>query len=148
VHKSWVHFIHWRLILARPQYFHDFKFCHKVDEKCTLLGYYVVISGNSLPTFWDDQRIGCPKTSVRNYHYSLHNSWGERSYHLSICYMSPFWHFEVACRFLGNMWTPALTDLYFLVYQSNHTFYNQTLATCYLSMVSAVLSPSSIFISI
>jgi len=25
---------------------------HKVDENCTLLGYYMVRSGNYLPTFW------------------------------------------------------------------------------------------------
>jgi len=25
-------------------------FCHKIDENCTLLGYYGASSGNSLPT--------------------------------------------------------------------------------------------------
>jgi len=123
-------------------------FCHKVDENCALLGYYVTISGNSLLTFRDDLPISCPKTPVRNYRYTLHNSREERISHLSICYMSPFWHFEVACRFLGNVWTPVLVVLYFFVHQSNHTFYNQTLAMCYLSMLSAVFSPSSTFISI
>lgn len=29
-------------------------FCHKVEENCTLLGYYTVGSGNSWPTFWDN----------------------------------------------------------------------------------------------
>jgi len=29
-------------------------FCHEVVEKCTLLGYYAVSSGNFLPTFQDN----------------------------------------------------------------------------------------------
>jgi len=36
----------------------------EVDEKCALLDYYAASSGNFLP-------IGCPETSVRNYHYSF-----------------------------------------------------------------------------
>jgi hypothetical protein len=44
-------------------------------EKCTLLGYCTGSSGNPLPTFQH-------KTSVRNYHYSLHNNPEQRSSHL------------------------------------------------------------------
>jgi len=55
-------------------------FCHKVDEKYTLLGYYPVYSANSLLSFQENQLvlpskvkkwvgpIGCPQKSVRNYH--------------------------------------------------------------------------------
>ena len=72
----------------------------KTAKNCTLLGYYIVSSGNFLPTFWDNLSVpssgfknlqillvswtmrmgptGCPKTLVRNYHYSLHNKWEER----------------------------------------------------------------------
>ena len=65
----------------------------EVDEKCALRGYYSASIGNSFPTFWDnplvpsarvkdvlgfltlaDGPLGCPETSGRNYHYSLHNS--------------------------------------------------------------------------
>ena len=42
-------------------------------ENCVLLGYYTVNS-NSLPTFQDNLLIGYAETSVRNYHYSLHNN--------------------------------------------------------------------------
>ena len=59
-------------------------FGSEVDEKCALLGYYAACSDNSVLTFWDnitDQifqgrefLIGYPETSVRNYHYMLHNS--------------------------------------------------------------------------
>jgi hypothetical protein len=68
--------------------------------KCALLGYYAASSGNSLPTFRDNISapppsvivkgletlkmwpIGCPETSVRNYHYSLRNNPKARSSHL------------------------------------------------------------------
>ena len=45
-------------------------------ENCALLRYYVVRSGNSLPMLPRIKnlkmgQIGCPETSVRNYHYSL-----------------------------------------------------------------------------
>jgi hypothetical protein len=69
-------------------------------ENCALLGYYAVTSGNSLPTFrynllvpfqilkrsrgfWPLKMgpIGCPKTSIRNYHYSLHNNPEKHSSH-------------------------------------------------------------------
>ena len=59
-------------------------FRREVQENCVLLGYYTASSGNSLPTFRDNlsvpsSRIGCPKTSVGNYHYSLRNNLEERS---------------------------------------------------------------------
>jgi hypothetical protein len=56
----------------------------------SLLGYYEACSGNTLPTFRDNLLvsflrvkkisvpIGCPETSVRNYHYRLRNSPEER----------------------------------------------------------------------
>jgi hypothetical protein len=47
-------------------------------EYYTLLGYYSRSSGNSLPTFQH-------KTSVRNYHYSLHNNPEPCSSHLRCC---------------------------------------------------------------
>jgi len=47
-------------------------FCRAADENCPLLDYYAASSGNFL-------QIGCPETSVRNYHYSLPNSPEERS---------------------------------------------------------------------
>ena len=56
------------------------------SENCALLGYYAESSGNSIPLFQEKQLvspppflfffgkmcpIGCPETSVWNYHYSL-----------------------------------------------------------------------------
>jgi len=57
------------------------------DENCVLLGYYAASSGNSLPTFRTNLSapalkmgaMGCPETSVRNYHYWLRNNPEERS---------------------------------------------------------------------
>jgi len=66
-------------------------FCHEVVENCALLGYYAGSSGNFLPIFrnnlsvqeskrildsWSLRMgpIGCPETSVQNYHYSLRNT--------------------------------------------------------------------------
>jgi len=58
-----------------------------VDEICALLGYYAAYSGNSLPAFRDNLSvplpsnmgsIGCPETSIRNYHYTLRNITDER----------------------------------------------------------------------
>jgi len=52
-------------------------FRREVDENFALLGYYVASRGNSLPRFRDNWSvpklgtIGCPETSVRNYHYLL-----------------------------------------------------------------------------
>jgi len=61
-------------------------------ENCVLLGYFAASSGNFLPTFRDKLLvpssdfssprmgpIGCPETSVRDYHYSLRNDPEERS---------------------------------------------------------------------
>jgi hypothetical protein len=63
-----------------------------IVENCVLLGYYAASSGNFLPMFRDKLLvpssdvstlrmgpIGCPETSVRNYHYSLRNNPEERS---------------------------------------------------------------------
>ena len=49
---------------------------------CVLLDYHTVCTGNSLSRFWDNLLIppskmgvaGCPKMSVRNHKYTLHNS--------------------------------------------------------------------------
>jgi hypothetical protein len=66
----------------------------KLDENCSLLGYYAASSGNSLQTFQDNLSgpifkgqeswtlktgpIGWPETSVSNYNYTLRN-WPEDS---------------------------------------------------------------------
>ena len=68
---------------------------HEVDENLALLGYYAMSSGNLLsifqnnllvPSSWVKKKcgglIGCPKTSVRNYQYSLFNNPEECSSHL------------------------------------------------------------------
>ena len=51
-------------------------------ENCALLRCYAAISGNFLPTLdsWTLRMgpLGCPETSVINYHYSLRNSPEER----------------------------------------------------------------------
>jgi hypothetical protein len=76
------------------------------EENCALLDSYAASSGNSLLTFednlsitpkdgidrlsgssWQDQALklgptGCPETSVKNYHYSLHKSPEDGSPHL------------------------------------------------------------------
>jgi len=66
-------------------------FRREIVERCALLGYYAASSGNFVPIFWNNLsvqesirildswtrrmgRIGCPETSVRNYHYSLRNN--------------------------------------------------------------------------
>jgi len=62
----------------------------EVDENCAILGYYTASSGNSSPMFRDNISatsstvkntndswplnmvpIGCPETSVTNYHHAL-----------------------------------------------------------------------------
>jgi len=52
-----------------------------VDEVCDVLEYYPVYSGNYLLTFRDNLSgpIGCPETSVKNYHYAPHNIAEKRS---------------------------------------------------------------------
>ena len=70
-------------------------FHREVAENCALLGHYAASSGDSLLTFRDNlsisssgfknkkilkmRTIGCPETSVGNYHYSLRNDPEERS---------------------------------------------------------------------
>ena len=69
-------------------------FCCKADENYALLGYYTASSGNFLPMFQNNLLVpsskdehckmgptGCPRTSVRNYHYLLYNNPEERSSH-------------------------------------------------------------------
>ena len=67
----------------------------EVDEDCALLGYYAASSGNFLPKFRDNLSvpccflkmgpigfpltskmgpIDCPASSIRNYHYLLHDN--------------------------------------------------------------------------
>ena len=63
-----------------------------LTENCTLLDFYAANSGNSLTTFRDMsitsswplkmEAIDFPKTSVKNYNYSLCNSPEERGSHL------------------------------------------------------------------
>ena len=43
-------------------------FRREVDEVCDVLEYYLAYSGNYL-----SGPIGCPETSVRNYHCMTHN---------------------------------------------------------------------------
>jgi len=63
--------------------------------KCAFLGYNAASGGNLLPTFRDNlsvpfsevkkqnwDPIGCPETSVTNYHYLLFNNPKERRSHL------------------------------------------------------------------
>jgi len=68
----------------------------EVDENCALLGYYAFSSGNFLPMYRGNLSVpssgskyerkemgplGCPETSVRNYHYSpFHNPQKRSSY--------------------------------------------------------------------
>jgi len=53
----------------------------EVQENYALLGHYAAGSGNSFPDFrpFKMEPIGCPETSVKNYHYSLCNEPEERS---------------------------------------------------------------------
>ena len=75
-------------------------FRSEVDENYALLGHYAASIGNLLPTFRDNISvpssrvqnlkennslplkkgpIGCPETSVGNYHYSMRNDTEEHS---------------------------------------------------------------------
>jgi hypothetical protein len=79
-------------------------FPREVDDNCIHLGLYASSSGNFLATFWDSgsvpsswvrityrsnlqglkwllrmERIGCPETSLRIYHYSMRKAPEERS---------------------------------------------------------------------
>ena len=56
----------------------------EVDENCALPGCCTASGGNFLPTIQESWplkmgTIGCPETSLRNYHYSLRNNSEERS---------------------------------------------------------------------
>jgi len=53
----------------------------KAPENCARLGYYTVSTGSYFSDSWTLWMgvIGCPKTSIRNYHYSLRNNPEERS---------------------------------------------------------------------
>jgi DNA-binding transcriptional regulator/RsmH inhibitor MraZ len=65
-------------------------FRYEVYKNCTLLACYSASSGNLLSTFRDNLSapslrikigpIGCPETSIINYHYSLRNYPEERSF--------------------------------------------------------------------
>jgi hypothetical protein len=86
------------------------------EKNCALMGYYAVSSGISLLMFWDNLLvpfsrvnhpffldswsfkmgpIGCPKMSVRNYQYLLHNDPEDCSSHLFTAgsLKSPTWNF-------------------------------------------------------
>jgi len=68
-------------------------FRREAEENCAVLSYYTAGSGNFLPTFRGNLSIpssglilkmgpvGCPETSVRNYHYCLRNSAEEGKSH-------------------------------------------------------------------
>jgi len=70
--------------------------CRDVDDICALLGYFAACSGNFLATFRDNigpmsrvppfemGQIGCPETSVTNYHYTLRNIPEERRYQTNL----------------------------------------------------------------
>jgi hypothetical protein len=75
-------------------------FRRAAEEKLALLGYYPMSSGNFLPPFPDNLSvptwlfkmglIGCPETSVVNYHYSLLNNPEQRSSHLTLWWFPDF----------------------------------------------------------
>jgi hypothetical protein len=86
-------------------YLGDFGFRHNVYENCTLLGYYVARSRNSIPTFRGNMSVTssrvrkgsctpgplktgtivCPETSVRNYHCTIRNITDERRSVTNVC---------------------------------------------------------------
>jgi hypothetical protein len=68
-------------------------FRHEVCEISALLGYYTAYGGVSLLIFWDNLSVlssgvkrigpvGCPETSLRNYHHTLCDIPKERRSHL------------------------------------------------------------------
>ena len=77
-------------------------FRREVGENSALLGFYAASSGNFLPTFRDNLSIlysgvknkkkigpvGCPETSLRNYHYSLLNDPEERSSQIRVQFLT------------------------------------------------------------
>jgi hypothetical protein len=46
-------------------------FCRKIDDKCNLLGYYAVSSGNSLTNVWDN--LSVPSSRVKILDPGEHN---------------------------------------------------------------------------
>jgi len=78
-------------------------FHRKVDENCTLLGYYKARTANRLLRFQDNilvpslgdknpevklGQISCSETLVRNYHYMLHSDTEEHSSQLLLSFSS------------------------------------------------------------
>jgi len=64
-------------------------FRRELDDNCALLVHDAASGGNSLLSFQETyltlaDGTGCPKTSVRNYHYSQRNSPEQRSSPVSI----------------------------------------------------------------
>jgi len=114
-----------------------------LNENCTLLGYYTASSGDFLPTFWDNLSvpssgfknqkipfvplwnswtprmgpIGCPETTVRNYHHLPRNNREECSSQL-LC--SGSLKSRKACVFLrlspmlANHFEPKLVALFLM----------------------------------
>jgi hypothetical protein len=86
-------------------------FRHKVNENCTLLGYYAVSSSNQLLKFQYNllvpslgDKMGwtrCPETLARNYYYMLHSDREERSSKLLLSVQTSGCHhmsqFEYKC---------------------------------------------------
>jgi hypothetical protein len=54
-------------------------FRRDVAEHCALLGCYAASSDIFIFLTPEDGTIGCPETSVRTHHYSVHNNPEERS---------------------------------------------------------------------
>jgi len=110
-------------------------FCHDIHEKSVLLGYDKASSNNFLLMFWANLSvpssgeigrifkgdrshlqgsstlnmgpIGCPETSVRNYHYLLHNNTEECSSlpQISFIYVSQLiLQLMLECAFHLTMW--------------------------------------------
>jgi hypothetical protein len=95
-------------------------FRREADENCALLGHYATSSGNSVPTLRDNLSvpysririgpIGCPQTSIGNYHYSLRNNSEERSSDLlSSC---PFNHLSIRFPRLSYLPPPSFRRLF------------------------------------
>jgi hypothetical protein len=74
-------------------------FCSEVDETCALLGYYAASSGNLLTILGP---VGCPETSIRNYHYLLHNKPAACSSHPHIIEVKNAWIYTSVFLFVLN----------------------------------------------
>jgi len=65
----------WQIENHRTEFYEVISgFRRDVDENCTLLGYYAVISGNFLPTFRDN--LSVPSSGVKNTKESLLYQYG------------------------------------------------------------------------